>query len=821
MRPTQTQVSAFEQNQVANIPNVGVQVAASPVQFAQDDARFKQLDILQNQLNTFNQGQMANAKLEDKLNQTAAERKAVVDAAQNPLGKPTADDSAYYYQARMKLFGKNAALDIAAAADQEAKRIMEHPELLKETDVSTHIHNFIQEQYKGLSDPTAIEQMAPILDKTRQDLTSKLSEAKVNALKEEAKTASWELVYKSYQQSGATPQSVLSNWPELVKVVGEKDAIAFHLAAINEKMAEAKTSTEAESWLNVMKTALPGTSVTLSAIGGPEASSKQAQLVKYVSTMKQAEAHAAEQLRKEQEAAFQKQQKLTWSKNTARLDMSLQEAKTPEAIGALIANFKHGADSGGFDPEQVDIYKLKLARRQAEILQETGLVARKQAAMGYQLNEDDGKKVAEQSASLLFQNAGNMGGEEIKKMVQHDLEMIAHASPQSAPTYVSALFKGMSSTGMRYGADGNMEIPQSLRLQMEAYPVLRMDKSTMKGMTQDDIIFAEAYYSAKTDQGMNDTQALLAAQKVASTGRVPLKEDDRSSVLKDIMGESDVIRSDVGTFGLPWKWDGKPVEFKFSVPGLSSHVNEESKASVEDYMRMRLETIAVPPGMSKDGIKALLIEDYHKNFLAVDGLGLNLGNGSTIFVGGPNAVPVDRKKLERGLDYFIEGVKEIRGGTVSIYPYGYQGNHIVRITNANGEKEEMMLNVSDLAKLSEDVTDAYVKHQAKMAMGSGSELFAWLHTKSNSTLNAASSVAATVTDTVTGKKTTQLYDDPVQRAALNSEVAAKVASARAGANIRPTRTADGGNTTVNAPVKEALFDALNIQFEPGPRRPVK
>lgn len=821
MRPTQTQVSAFEQNQAANIPNVGVQVAASPVQFAPDDSRFKQLDILQNQLNTFNQGQMASAKLDDKLNQVSAERKAVVDAAQDPLGKPSENDSAYYYQARMKLFGKNAALDIAAAADQEAKRIMEHPELLKETDVATHIHNFIQDQYKGMTDPTAIEQMAPILDKTRQDLTSKLSEAKVNALKEEAKTASWELVYKSYQQSGATPQSVLSNWPELVKVVGEKDAIAFHLAAINEKMAEAKTSAEAESWLNVMKTTLPGKSVTLAAIGGPEASSKQAQLVKYVSTMKQAEAHAAEQLRKEQEEALKKQQKLTWSKNTARLDMSLQEAKTPEAIGTLIANFKQGADTGGFDPEQVDIYKLKLARRRAEILQETGFAARKQASMGYQLNEEDGKKVAEQSADLLFQNAGNMDGAQIKQAVKHDLEMIAHASPQSASSYIGALFKGMSTTGMRYGADGNMEIPQSLRMQLEAYPVLRMDKSTMKGMTQDDIIFAEAYHTAKFDQGMNDTQALLTAQKVASTGRMPLKEDDRASVLKDIMGESDVTKSDVGTFGLPWKWNGKPVEFKFSVPGLSSEVNDEAKAAIEDYYRQRLETMAVPPGLSKDGIKALLIEDHHKNFLSVDGLGLNVGKGSTIFVGGPNAVPIDRKKLERGLDYFIEGVKEIRGGTVSIYPFGYQGNHIVRITNANGEKEEMMLNVNELSKLADDVTDAYVKHQTKMAMGSGSELFAWLHTKTTSTLNDASYVAAAVTDKVSGKKTTQLYEDPVQRAALNSEVAAKVASARAGANIRPTRTADGGNTAVNAPVKEALFDALNIQFEPGPRRPVK
>lgn len=346
MRPSNTTITGFGPAQAADVPQVGRQVTATPVQFAPDESRFRQLDILQNQLSAFNNGQMASAKLDDKLQQQRDAAQAQMDFLRNPDAEGTSG-SGYYYQAMMGLHAEKASLDVETQIRAEQDRLMNSPDELLGTNVAEHMDKFSKSLYAGLDDPIVASKVLKTAQASTSSAMSSLSSAKTKLVKEDTLKSAWGVTWQT-TQNASSPEDLTQRLGNLLTehsgLIGKEAALGLVTKAVGNAIAEAPTGAAAAGYLAALDGKLPDGSTLAEKLGkqSPELASAVTKMRTTVGNLKAADAAREIQAQKDAIAAHNAKVKEQQDINAATFD-SLVDEGTPESL----ARARAIRDNGG------------------------------------------------------------------------------------------------------------------------------------------------------------------------------------------------------------------------------------------------------------------------------------------------------------------------------------------------------------------------------------------------------------------------------------------------------------------------------------------
>lgn len=696
MRPTEQRISTGLVQQESSIKPVGVQVAARPVALAVDDTQSKQLAILQQQLNAFTGGASQVADVMQQEYVQGEQTKALQDYTQDPTKTPdqiaAGDQSSYYKTARMRLFGDSAGIDLVTEVDAEAKRLLEHKDELKGLDVTQHINEFIQKRYAGLQDPDALKALVPHAEKARASYTAQLKQAKLEALKEDERQAVWENTYKRFSAPDAAPDSVLGNWQETVAAVGEDNALLFNMTMVESKIQGAATSEEAAHWLKVADKQLPGTSVTMRAIGGPKLQEKLDKLRNYVGTLAANEEAARITAMNEERAAQEKAQQEAWSANESMLNLRISKTKSPEDIGMAQAQLEHALQNGLIDPKKGNEMVLALAIRQQEVGAESGFEAASRAKQGIQLTKEDGEKAAKAYANEFVTASTQLSGPDMDKWYTDKVNSMAKAAPAQLSDMNQQIFEGAANSAIEVVSGGaNVAVPTRLMAQVNAYKAAkRAGFTALAGIPDKDHVYLGQVVQGLED-GLSPRDSILRAYKNVSGNRATLNAAQREEALAEILSDGDVTQN--ARLGF------------INSPVFKEKVGQKGMDFLADYAKYELSITTLPVGSKPSDAAELVAKKMQNDFLKVSESGVTSADSGLIYLatnyanGKKVVLPAaQQNQLKMGLQAFYD-YQEKQGNTVDIHPVDRNGNHELTLTDKNGVSKTVILPISSMVNL--------------------------------------------------------------------------------------------------------------------------
>lgn len=691
MRPTEQRISTGLVQQESSIKPVGVQVAARPVALAVDDTQSKQLAILQQQLNAFTGGasQVADVMQEEYVQgeQDQAQQDFMKNPKQTPEQIAAGDQSSYYKTSYMRLLGDSAGLDLAAQVDAEAKRLLEQPDELKSIDVDAHMGQFIQKSFAGLQDNDVLSTLLPRAEKLLSTYALQLKQAQLSAHKEDVRQNVWETVYKGYDAKDASPESVLNNWQETKAAVGEEDAMKFHISMLKSKIQGAKDSVEAGQWLNLFNMQLPGTSVTMRAIGGPAIQEEFDRLRNYVGTLAANEKEARITAMNEERAAQEKAQKDAWSTNESLWELSLSKTNSPEDIGRAEAGLEHALQSNLIDPSKAPMLVQRLAIRKQEVYAESGFEAARRAKLGIQLSGEDGGKAAKRLSDEFLEKTTQLTGPQMNKWYADTVGFMAKSAPGQLPDLNKQVFEGAANSAIEVVSGGaNVAVPSRLMGQVQAYQAAKsMGFTALAGIPDRDHVFL-GQVAQGIENGLTPQQSIMQAHKNVSGNRATLNAAQREEALADILSDGDVTQN--ARLGF------------INSPVFKEKVGQKGLGFISDVARYELSLLTLPEGTKPSDAAEIVAKKLQSDFLLVSESGITSADSGLIYLGSNYVkgkkvvIPAAQvTQMKMGLQAFYD-YQETLGNTVDIHPVDRNGNHEVSLTNKNGITSTVVLPIS-------------------------------------------------------------------------------------------------------------------------------
>ena len=509
MRPTQTQVQQFGVAQDAQIPQVGLQVTSAPVQLTPDDSKLRQLETLKGQLDAFTSGQMANAKLQDQLQQQRDQQQAELDFAKDPSKFDAQAGSGYYYLHGMDLMGEAEAVKMGARLKTSMNALLSDPEKLRGTDINQFFQDSIQQEMAGVSDPIVAKHLNKEVNKVSQKELPLLIQAQREAEQKYRRDTSHFIFSQRADTPDNTRAYLQSDFPTLVSRLGKEDAAAVVAGVLSTKIAEARTSDEAAGWLAMFGTKIPGLqgpdgkAAAFSTLGGEKLGGQLSKVRQAVQSMKDAEARAAESARREaeKEAARvrKEQQSMHYADAKALLDVAHDEASLADAVQLF--------NSMDLD----DTHRQSLG---IQVRASLGKLAQLEAA------NLENPEALTQRVSRAVQEGGAGAG--IQVAMANIQRLRAGSNPAVLRGLIKGLFEDASAMRLEPGQDGAYRLTAQNEALIGLYSTLSTDPDLVAFMPEKDQRFFRVLENKKAEHGGNLGLALRDAKAAMSRPHKPI-----------------------------------------------------------------------------------------------------------------------------------------------------------------------------------------------------------------------------------------------------------------------------------------------------------
>lgn len=525
MRPTNNTVQQFGVAQEAQVPTVGRQVTAAPVQFAADESKFRQLELLRNQLSTFNQGQAANAQLQDKLLKQEAQMQAEMDFAKDPSKFDAQAGNGYYYMHGMDLMGEAEAVKMTARAQAKANELLANPEALRGTDVNQFIEGSLAEEMQGVSDPIVARHLNKEASKLRQLLLPALAKAQQGAEEQYRRDTSHFIFSERADTPDNTRAYLQSDFPTMVSRLGKEGALEVVAGVLSTKVAEAQTADEAAGWLAMFGTKVPGTAgpdgkpMSLAQVGGERLAGSVSKLRQSVQTLKDAEDRAL--ARQQQEAAKEaaKALKEEQDENFAQANRLLSKAYDPSTLAAAVNRFQGMSISD----QQRRTLEWEATDQLAKMkeLEKAGM--------------EDPVALTKEFANLVSEGNWQNGVEWTTKT----LSRLRSSSDTTAPrALVSGLFKDVSAMQVELGTDGVAKLSAHNEALLGVYSSIANDPDLVSFIPEKDQRYLRTLTNKMQEHGDNLALALRDTKAVMSRPIKPIPREAMQSVVESLLDKT-------------------------------------------------------------------------------------------------------------------------------------------------------------------------------------------------------------------------------------------------------------------------------------------
>ena len=674
MRPTNIQVPNVGPVQDAQVPQVGLQVNAAPVQFAADESKFRQLEMLKNQLATFNSGAMANAQLQDHLQKQQDQQQAELDFAKDPSKFDATKGSGYYYMHGMDLMGEAEAVKMSARLKASMADLMANPDKLRGTDLNQFFQDSVHKELSGVNDPIVAKHLNNEVSKLSQSVLPALSKAQLDAENQYRRDTSHFIFAQRADTPDNTRAYLQSDFPNMVSRLGKETAVEVVTGVLANKIAESQTSDEAQAWLAMFGTKIPGAvgpdgkPQSFAMMGGEKMANGLSKLRQSVVAMKDAETKAMLTKVKEAEA------------EVARLNKEEQQlnfTKTEELI-------KTAVDPKGVADAFLVMNKLNLAPNQRDILY--GIKLQKLGSLELKAKNDmeNPEALTKQFAETVHTGNWQQGVEVANKTIER---LRASSDPSALRGYIGGLFKDLSAMKVDM-VNGGAQISAHNQALLGVYSSIADKPELLSLIPEQDQRFARTLSGKMTETGNNLALALKETQAAMQVPMKAIPQADAQSVIETFLDKT-VSQKLMGDYG---------------------DVTPAAQNTVRLWATEQLKDMSALAYPTKEDQKRALETRFHNQFMVLSsGIGpwhntdvIHLGyqgnQGYTIK--DANGKLVNRQFNETDM---VAAWKQIKGKlesdgfkNVTIRPYDTStGDHVISYS-ANGTRVDMPFHVTQL-----------------------------------------------------------------------------------------------------------------------------
>ena len=674
MRPTNIQVPNVGPVQDAQVPQVGLQVNAAPVQFAADESKFRQLEMLKNQLATFNSGAMANAQLQDHLQKQQDQQQAELDFAKDPSKFDATKGSGYYYMHGMDLMGEAEAVKMSARLKASMADLMANPDKLRGTDLNQFFQDSVHKELSGVNDPIVAKHLNNEVSKLSQSVLPALSKAQLDAENQYRRDTSHFIFAQRADTPDNTRAYLQSDFPNMVSRLGKETAVEVVTGVLANKIAESQTSDEAQSWLSMFGTKIPGTTgpdgkaQSFAMMGGEKMANGLSKLRQSVVAMKDAETRAMLTKVKEAEAEVARLNKEEQQLNFTKSETLLGDSPDAKSLA---------------DAFMVS-HKLNLAPNQRELLlanyqQKLGKLQLRAAA-----DMENPEALTKQFAQTVQTGNWQQGVQTANDTITR---LRSSSDPSALRGYISSLFKDISAMKVDM-VNGGAQISAHNQALLGVYSAIADKPELVSLIPEQDQRFARTLTGKLTETGNNLALALKETQAAMQVPMKAIPQADAQSVIETFLDKT-VSQKLMGDYG---------------------DVTPAAQNTVRLWATEQLKDMSALAYPTKEDQKRALETRFHNQFMVLSsGIGpwhntdvIHLGSqgnqGYTIK--DANGKMVNRQFNETDM---VAAWKQIKGKLesdgfkdVTIRPYDTStGDHVISYT-ANGTKVDLPFHVTQL-----------------------------------------------------------------------------------------------------------------------------
>ncbi len=687
MRPTNTQVQNFGPTQDAQVPQVGLQVSASPVQFAADESKFRQLEMLKNQLATFNSGAMANAQLQDKLQKQQDQQQAELDFAKDHSKFDATKGSGYYYMHGMDLMGEAEAVKMGARMKAQMADLLSNPDKLRGTDLNQFFQDSVSKELSGVNDPIVAKHLNNEVSKLGQTMLPALTKAQLDAENQYRRDTS----HFIFSQRADTPDNtrvyLQSDFNNMVSRLGKDTAVEVVTGVLANKIAESQTSDEAQSWLSMFGTKIPGTTgpdgkaQSFAMIGGEKMANGLSKLRQSVTAMKEAETKAMLTKVKEAEAEVARLNKEEQQLNFTKSEALLGDAADPKSLadGLLMT------------------HRLNLAPNQRELLlmnyqQKLGKMAVRAAS-----DMENPEALTKQFAQTVQTGDWQKGVETANQTITR---LQASSDPSALRGYISGLFKDLSAMKVDM-ANGGAQISAHNQALLGVYSSIANKPELLNFIPEQDQRFARVLTGKMTETSGNLALALKETQAAMQVPMKAIPHADAQSVVETFLDKT-VSQKLMGDYG---------------------DVTPAAQNTVRLWAAEQMKDMSLLAYPTKDDQKRALETRFHNQFMVLSsGIG-PWHNTDVVFLGpqgnqgytikDASGKPVQRQFNETDMTAAWKQIKGSLEGQgykdVTIRPYDTStGDHVISYS-VNGTKVDMPFHVTQLNEAAYRLAEEHAK----------------------------------------------------------------------------------------------------------------
>jgi len=687
MRPQTQQLAGRAPLQAGMTQGPTLQIRTAPAPLAIDDTRSSELETLKQQLGVFNAGLSANAQLEDRLEQEQAGRDALRDHSMDPTASQydPSTASGYYHQARMKLFGERAGLDVQLAAEREMERLQANPEELKTIDVAAHMDKFLSSQYQGLADNTALERVMYYAERTRERAVAALSDAQVKAIKEEHTERTWGLLVDSFNLGGEAAATMTERvFKDLRGLVPEEELLAMNYTLVADKVANAANADEAEQWLAMLDRPIEGIG-SMAELGNKTSPELMQSVTRVRSTVQQMRAvEEANAAKAEAEAAKEaaRAQKERRDRNYSMINDMMGTVRTQDDMAALIAEVQ----TLDLEDEQLQALRWKSAMKSVE------LEVRKREGLA----EVDGVKGAfdELVAAQDIDSASQFALSEYKRFAESN-------DPYKARDFMQGILKGSALMEMNYSEDGQLVVSDQLKARIRIFDTLQKEnRLASAGIPPEDFAFLQGV-SSRLSMGEPLPEAIRNAHAAIQEGTPKLAPEDAETAIAS-RAKSLITSSKPFTATNRRASEWYAGWARQMLPGLRPANRKEAEAALENLEARQI--LKVGSGLHRFKDDSLIFLGDNPTYQTKDEFGRTVTQ------------PINRRDVERGAKILIDELEEAGASDVFISPVGWSGMHQITYEEAD-RVVSTMVPVSEINELAMSIQRARAKDYAKAYEG--------------------------------------------------------------------------------------------------------
>lgn len=689
MRPTNESITGAPIRAAAQAPQVGLNVNASPTQLAIDDTASRELDVLKEQLSTYNSGLRAQAQTQEELFKQREQLQAEMDFAADPSKFKADGHSSYYFLHGMDLMGEKAAVDFRAKHVARAQELLDKPENLLGVNIQDYVEQGLQEDLKGVTDPIVSRHIMKEAQAIREQQLPALMKAQKLAEDTKRKEDSYYVMNSRSDTPDNMRQYLLGNYATLESRVGKQAAAEITTNIITNKIATAQTADEAASWLAMFgtpvggKDGVTGKPITVADMGGMALADNVAKLRKSVGVMKAEEQKLKDQAENERRKEALKEHKEAMTVAYGEMSAALDKETDPVRLGELAAHI----NSLGFDQVRGSILQRKIADAHGRI------VTKQKADL-----QDPSTYINK------FDEQLTKGGGEAAITYMTDVlkAFTSGATPPSvAMEVLGKMFNGIELIQTETLPNGQLAVPERLKALVGIAGALGDDRRFTGYMGEK----AERYVRTLKDN-MRANGGNLAAAMSATVDSMQ-NSKAKTPVSRDLIPDfdNDFVDDVVSNSWMPFKDDD---------------VSDEFKRGLRQWYYKQIDDMDGNRVLSKKEVLEELKSRYSRDFIEMtedfawgrETEGIYTGGRSEYQTTDENGNKVKRAvnptDLHAGWKLIKQAMEQTGADSVTIAPAGIDGEHIISYT-MRGTKQQRRVSFEQLGNWTYDISREFAK----------------------------------------------------------------------------------------------------------------